>query len=215
MFPLGTGQTRAAGITLLAVVWFGLIALSWRHRRVRFGLLGFTAIILIFLALPARSPPDRASLRSAYVSGLLRYDGVPYYWGGESPKGIDCSGLIRRGLIDSSFIRGIQTLDSGLVRFAIGLWWHDCTAQDFGEGHGLTSRLFSISSINALDHSTILPGDLAVTSNGAHILAFLGANCWIEADPGVGRVITVFVPSKDNIWFQERMNIVRWNIFQP
>ena len=214
LFPVSTGFTRASGLALFATVWLGLIALSWRHRVFRFSLLVLTVFCSIFLILPSRGRSDAASLRSAYVVGLRRYAGIAYYWGGESPKGIDCSGLIRRGLIDSLFLRGIRTFDSGLARYAIWLWWHDCTARDFGEGHGFTTRLFSTPSINALDQTTILPGDLAVTSAGVHIMAFLGDNQWIEADPDIGRVVTVSVPSKDNLWFHEPMNIVRWNIFQ-
>ncbi len=214
LYPASHGFTRAGGLALFFVVWFGLIFLCWHHRTLRFSLIGVTLLSAGFLALPAHSHPATDSLRTDYVAGLRRYDGVTYYWGGESPKGIDCSGLIRRGLTDSLFIRGISTLDAGLVRHAISLWWHDCTARDFGEGHGYTTRLFSAPSINVLDQSKILPGDLAVTSNGVHIMAFLGDSHWIEADPGIGRVVTVSVPSKDNLWFHGPMNIVRWNIFQ-
>ncbi|HEY2343025.1 MAG TPA: NlpC/P60 family protein [Chthoniobacteraceae bacterium] len=212
LFPVSTTKTRLAGLVLLTVVWLGLIVLTWRLRPLRFGLLGISALCAVFLTLPARSHSDAASLRADYVAGLRRYLGVTYFWGGESPKGIDCSGLIRRGLIDSFFLRGIQTLDAGLVRHAIWLWWHDCTARDFGEGQGFTTHLFDTRSINALDHSTILPGDLAVTSTGIHMMAYVGDQHWIEADPVVGRVVTVTAPT-DNVWFREPMNIVRWNVF--
>jgi hypothetical protein len=213
LFPLSTAATRLTGLLLLAVVWLGLIALAWQNRPFRFGLLGISALCAVFLVLPARHHLDAASLRSAYVAGLRRYNGVTYYWGGESPKGIDCSGLIRRGLVDSFFLRGIHTLDAGLIRYAIWLWWHDCSARDFGEGHGFTTHLSSTPSINALDHSKILPGDLAVTSTGVHNMAYLGDNLWIEADPDIGRVVTVSVPT-DNLWFHGPMNIVRWNVLQ-
>jgi len=154
-------------------------------------------------------------LRSDYISGLQRYNGVTYYWGGESFRGIDCSGLIRRGLIDALFRRGLRTFDAGLVRRAISLWWHDCTASALGEQHrGLTVRLFDTPSVNVLDHSKVLPGDLAVTKSGIHIMAYLGHHHWIEADPGAGRVITVTAPSADNPWFNDPMNIIRWSILQ-
>lgn len=166
-----------------------------------------------FLVLPARRHLDATSLRKDYVAGLQRYDGVSYYWGGESPKGIDCSGLIRRGLIDSYFLRGISTFDAGLVRHAFWLWWHDCTARDLGKGHGLTTHVAETPSINALDHSQILPGDLAVTCDGLHIMAYLDDNRWIEADPGIGRVVIESVPT-NNVWFRGPMNIVRWNVLQ-
>ena len=211
MFPVSNTLTRVAGLGLLAVIWPGLIGLVWLHRFFRLGLLAFTGLCALFLCLPARQS-DSASLRQAYVAGLTRYEGVAFIWGGESPKGVDCSGLIRRGLVDSLFLQGIQTFDAGLVRNSIRLWWHDCPARDLGEGREVTSRLFSTPSVNDLDQAKILPGDLAVTSSGSHVMAFLGDHHWIEADPDIGRVIIVQVPSK-NPWFRARMNVVRWNMF--
>jgi len=215
LFPLGTTLTRSIGLALLFTAWFGLIALTWRQRFCRFGLPGFTALCAIFMLLPARAHRDTSALRDGSVAGLRRYTGASYYWGGESPKGIDCSGLVRRGLIDAAFLQGIRTLDSGLVRYSIRLWWHDCSARDLGEGNGLTYRLFETPGINVLDHSKILPGDLAVTTNGVHVMAYLGGNQWIEADPTAGHVITVTAPSVDNGWFKTPMYIVRWDILQP
>jgi len=81
----------------------------------------------------ARNLPDSEALRSDYVAGLRRYNGVTYFWGGEELPGHRLLGLIRRGLIDSLFCRGIRTFDPGLVRRALDLWWHDCTAEVLGE----------------------------------------------------------------------------------
>jgi len=210
LYPVSNVLTRASGLVLFFLAWFGFIALTWRFRVARFVLVAVTVLFAGFMALPSRSHGDASSLRAAYVEGLRRYEGVTYYWGGESPKGIDCSGIIRRGLIDSLFLRGIRTFDPGSVRYAIWLWWNDCSARDLCDGHGLTSRLSTTPSINVLDHSRILPGDLA--SNGVHIMAFVGDNRWIEADPAIGRVVIVSVPTEDSLWFREPMTIVRWSI---
>ncbi len=212
LHPVSDERTRLAGAILFPSLWIYLIALLWNHRVAHYALLLFTASAAVFFVLPGKSHRDPALLRNDFVAGLRRYTGVRYYWGGESPKGIDCSGLMRRGMIDGLFLRGISSGDSGLVRYSLWLWWHDCTAADLGSGRGDTTGRFTVRSINALDHSNVLPGDMAVTTSGVHVMAYLGNDAWIEADPTIGRVIVVNVPTNNNVWFTTPMNIVRWNI---
>ncbi len=50
------------------------------------------------------------------------YQGVRYVWGGEGLLGIDCSGLVRKGLVWSQLNLGIRTLNGKPIRDAIGLW---------------------------------------------------------------------------------------------
>jgi NlpC/P60 family len=212
-FPVSNRVTRVSTVVLLSIVWFGLISLCWRWRVLRFAILGIPLLAGSFLALPARRLPNAEVLRVEYIDCLRRYNGTQYVWGGENFRGIDCSGLIRRGLIDSLFCRGVLTLDPGLVRRALSLWWKDCSASALGQTYdGLTIRQFDTPSVNQLDHSKVLPGDLAVTRDGTHIMAYLGEQTWIEADPGEMRVITVTAPARDNVWFDMPMNVVRWRL---
>ena len=215
LLPVSVGLTRAVGVALFVAAWAGLLTLAWRRRAVRWTLLAVTALALVFLTLPVYRPPDTAALRQADITALRRYMGTPYVWGGESPKGIDCSGLIRRGLIDASFLQGIRTANPGLVRYSLSLWWHDCSAKALGEHYrGSTRHLLDTRSINGLDQSQLRPGDFAVTQDGVHTLAFLGGNEWIEAEPDANKVITVRVPS-DNGWFRTPVQVVRWDVLGP
>jgi cell wall-associated NlpC family hydrolase len=214
-FPITNTLIRLVTIISAATAWFGLIALLWRRVTIRFALLGVTGMVAAFMLLPGKADLDRDALRDGYVEALRRYEGVTYVWGGEGPTGIDCSGLIRRGLTDAFFLTGIRSIDPGLVRRALALWWSDCRASAMGQCRdGITSPISEAPSVNRLDHSVVVPGDLAVTANGVHVMAYLGDHVWIEADPGVGRVVAVPVPAPDNPWFRVPIRIVRWTILE-
>ncbi len=55
----------------------------------------------------------------------------------------------------------------------------------------------------------LLPGDLAITENGIHVLAYLGGDEWIQAEPNLGAVIVLAAPS-ENIWYNQDVWIMRW-----
>jgi len=76
LYPVSNGVTRASGVGLFLVLWIGLVAAVWKWRIGRLAMLGVTATIVIFLLLPGRTQRDPVALRSAYVAGLLRYEGV-------------------------------------------------------------------------------------------------------------------------------------------
>lgn len=67
-----------------------------------------------------------------------------------------------------------------------------------------SGSLFSSSSAERLE-----PGDFAVTSDGVHVLAYLGDRRWIQADPAAGEVVVDETPSDDR-WFRAPVHVMRW-----
>lgn len=217
LYPVSYQATRLASLGLGLAAWLGFIILLWHQPVARYGLLGLSLAVLGFLSLPSRGKPAPEPLRESFVKALQRYEDVRYYWGGETARGIDCSGLMRRAWGDALLLQGLRTLNPGPVREAVALWWQDCTASALGKGpRGLTVPVMEAPSINKLDAdaTAILPGDLAVTRSGLHVLAYLGDRRWIQADPSVGRVITLPAPDEKNGWYFEEVRIVRWRALQ-
>ncbi len=107
----------------------------------------------------------------------------------------------------------LRTLKPGLVREGIWVYWHRTTAKVLGEGDlGRTYAVTTCTNLNALDYSLLMPGDLAVTASGDHIMAYLGDKTWIAADPGEGKVARFVIPELRNAYFSTPMRIVRWKI---
>ena len=212
LYPINTLSIRIGLIGSLLGVLAGCFYFGRRHKVFSAALLTFTLFFAGFLICPGRTP-DRKQLRETYVSCLRSYKGTKYIWGGENMFGIDCSGLIRAGLIKASFREGLRTLNPRLIRDSLSLWWHDASAQALGQEYRQqTQQLFTSSSINEMDQNRMTPGDIAVTASGVHVLAYLGDGEWIEADPQFGKVIIVQVPAEKNPWFQEPVKILRWRL---
>ncbi len=64
--------------------------------------------------------------------------------------------------------------------------------------------------LSRLQLDQLAPGDIAVTPDGVHVLAYLGDGEWMEADPGLGKVIRARVPADDNPWFKAPVQVLRW-----
>jgi hypothetical protein len=210
LFPINNRPLRIGLILSLIGLWAGCLCFGWRRRIARSVLLSCTLIVAGFLICPGRDYATER-LRTAYVASLRSFEGTHYIWGGENIFGIDCSGLVRAGLIKATFQQGFLTLNPGLVRYSLSLWWHDSSAEALGEEYRhQTKRFLTVTSINGLDQSKVLPGDIAVTVSGVHVLAYLGNREWIEADPHFGRVVIVKTPAMKNPWFEEPVHILRW-----
>lgn len=215
-YPSSTTSTRYATVGVLCVIVVGSIVFSWKRRALRWSLLALYAVIAVFLFMPS-SPRegDASALRSIYSKSMAGYTGVAYTWGGECATGIDCSGLVRRGLFDAFVSHGIRTLNPYWVRQGFSIWWSDATAEMLGEGTGgRTREITTCKTLNELDPAQLQPGDLAVTLSGIHVMAYLGDNVWIGADPGEQRVAQFTVPEKKNGYFATPMRIVRWTALE-
>src|SRR4051812_31242277 len=206
---------------MAGLLWISLPLLVWRSRVARSLWFLVTIASAGFLSCPVRNAgeqrrADRSeALRADTVKAMRRYLGAPYYWGGESPLGIDCSGLIRRGLIEALIWDGMRWLQPALVREGIWVWWNDTTARGLVAGAGDRTRFVAaVESLNALDDTTIHVGDLAVTASGLHVLAYAGEHEWIEADPAEWRVVTMRTPGPPDGWLGTPMKVVRWRVLE-
>lgn len=210
--PVSSRLSRLGLLAAGSLIILGALIFSWKRRAIFFCLLTVLAVIAIFTLLPGR--PTSTELRTRYIQNLHSHEGTRYLWGGESRRGIDCSGLPRRSLQDALFHEGVFKLNPALVRAAIDLWWNDTTAQSMGQGYaGRTFTVTTCPSLNELDHSVLEPGDMAVTKSGGHIMAYLGEHKWIEADPLAMKVLVFTVPEPKNSWFATPMKVVRWGFF--
>jgi cell wall-associated NlpC family hydrolase len=130
-------------------------------------------------------------------------------WGGEGRRGIDCSGLPRRAYRDALFANGRA------FRLFAQQWWFDASARALGNRHrNDTVALETTGTLREMDYAALQPGDLAVTSNGVHLLVFLGRDSWIHADPGAGAVITMNGRSSTNGWLRSNVTTHRWRELQ-
>ena len=214
LLPIRNGPLRMALIGGIFALWAGALFLFWDRLTVRFLCLAITVGAGSLVLLPARAI-DTDAVRTAYIRSMQSYQGTIYLWGGETHLGIDCSGLIREGLIEAETKEGIRTQNVVLLRKAASLWWNDASAKAMSEEYqGRTHKLTDSHSLNEADYAHLQPGDLAVTGGGQHILAYTGEKTWIEADPKAMKVVSVKAPSNDG-WFVQQVTLLRWRILEP
>lgn len=210
VYPVGYRFLRIFIIADSLILWLGAAFLFRKHKRLVFVILAPGLIASVFILLPGRAVNSKR-LEELYVRHLRRYNEARYLWGGENRFGIDCSGLVRRARITALAELGVRTLNPEPLRKALALWWYDCSARALrDEYRGFTSRMLTAPSVNSIDDSCLPPGSIAVTSDGIHVLAYIGDLRWIEADPGLGKVVKISVPS-DNKWFAVPVQVLRWS----
>jgi hypothetical protein len=209
LLPQTYRAIRIFQVASVPALWLWGAYLVRRRRKVAPTVLAIGIALLGFLCLPG-SDPDQNELRNAYIRSLKSYEGTRYVWGGENRIGIDCSGLVRNGLINANLRVGISTFNPGPIRRAFAMWWNDCSAQALLEGYRqLTVPLFRADSINSIRERSLAPGDIAVTSDGVHVLAYIGDGRWIQADPGPMKTVITTLPS-DDYWFTVPVHVMGW-----
>jgi hypothetical protein len=213
LYPVGSRILRLGLLVAVGGAWLGLLILAWKKKPVRIALLALPLLIGVPFLLPAR-PLDQNELRRDYLQRMAGFEGTRYHWGGENSLGIDCSGLPRRALRESLLSYGIRNADGGALRMVLEQWWFDASARALSEGYrDYTVPLATFGTIEKMDYAGLAPGDLAVTTDKRHVLAYAGDDRWIQADPGIGFVATRHGRTAKNPWFQREVTLHRWSIF--
>lgn len=213
IYPINAGLIRGFLTICFPMLVGGFLFLIWNHKTLRITSLVITGSFTIFLLTPGRTV-DPIRLQDRYVDSLGSFESVRYVWGGENRFGIDCSGLVRKAMIVACVREGLTTMNPRLIRNAVEFWWYDCSARALKTGfRNWTQLQFASTSIREIPLDKLTAGDIAVTSDGIHVLAHLGDGEWIEADPGAGKVLRI-KPQESNSWVTVPVHILRWEILR-
>jgi hypothetical protein len=200
-------------LSLVALLSGGLF-LFWRRKILRIALLAVPVLCAVPFFLPGK-PISQRELSTRYVSALGRMEGVPYLWGGEGRRGVDCSGLPRRALRDALLEIAIETGNATALREWAEQWWYDTSARALGNNYrGFTRPLGVAGKLRDLDFSRLSVGDLAVTGDGRHVMVYFDTGTWIQADPGPWKVAIGNPKTDKNPWFDCYVTLHRWMLLE-
>jgi len=211
--PINSRICRVMLLVALAAAAITTLLFVWRSRPLRFSLLLLCVLAPLPFLFPAR-PIDQAALHSAYVARLGGFQGVRYVWGGEGRLGIDCSGLPRKALREAMLLQGLKTANGTLVRGWAFHWWNDASARALAGEHLEYVHPLGISgTIRKIAYDNLESGDLAITKDGVHVLVYYGNNQWIQAEPGLGKVVVLDGRTDPIYWFDAPVALYRWHVF--
>lgn len=170
-------------------------------------------MLFVTWAVLGNKPPDQHMLRSTYLKRLLGFQGTRYVWGGESHRGVDCSGLARAAFWQAMGTEGLREVNPRLLGpMTWKFWWHDISATDLFHGkYKYTKVICSVPKLAGFKSKKLKQGDIAITTMTPHVLIYLGKGNWIEANPDEKKVvINKANPNSDRTYFNMPATIVRW-----
>ena len=212
VWPYHDGALRYGLPLSLLATWSAGLLFCWRWKFRRIALLALPVLAAIPFCLPAK-PIDPAKLRENYLAAMKRMEGIRYLWGGESGRGIDCSGLPRRAIRDALLEDGWKNGNGGAFREWARQWWFDTSAKALGQGYrGFTRPLGISGKLCDLDFGNLSRGDLAVTADGRHVMVYFGNGKWIQADPMAFKVTISLPDPNQNPWFASMVTMHRWTL---
>lgn len=211
--PVNNTQLRLVNLLSLTAVYFSVVLLLTGRLRNRMFCLSAPVLVLAILFLgPGESTQE---VYEDYLLELRSFEGTKYVWGGETQRGIDCSGLPRRAYRNALLSSGLRNWNGSELRAWLGQWWFDTSARALGEGYRMyTAPLAKEGIIKTMSFEGLRPGDIAITTNGLHALVYLGDMRWIQAAPEVGKVKTFHARIDENPWLRQPVSLHRWTRFQ-
>ncbi len=177
----GTDFAKVGALSNRTVVKITGIREGWYHISYGWGKSGYVSSQYVDLCLDEDGSrgddpegSDLTSLEAQVVEEALKYVGVPYVWGGASPKGFDCSGFTM--YVYAKFGYSIP--------------------------HGASSQQRSLSQKVSKDE--LRPGDLVFFHKPGskyladHVGIYLGNDKFIDANSDTDTVIVETLSSKKN-----------------
>ncbi len=211
--PYHDGLLRYGMLASMVAVWAGLLALAWKPWGLRVAVVLIPVLLMLTLLLPGGNL-DHTRLKEDYVKALQSYVGTPYIWGGEGRGGIDCSGLPRAAL-RQALLEQAKECNTRAARLWLAQWWFDTSAKAMAEEYrGFTHTTGISGDLRQIDLSRIRPGDLAVTKSQSHVMVYLGAGVWIQAEPLRRKVIVAPAGSPVSVYLSSEVTLYRWQVME-